>query len=159
MLPFSFLLFGFFKTNLLCQDTRYLSASLLTTTVHACLPMGGYILPVHVRLFSGSVFIEVSFQACVVNNLSCLPMSKPLWFCAGVFLVKLFFVLSARHQCVWFWKKEMKSLVFAFVCCRYFFAVLAILTILGVLNGLVLLPVLLSYFGPYPEVKTCCFLI
>uniref|UniRef100_A0A4W5M6M1 Patched 1 n=1 Tax=Hucho hucho TaxID=62062 RepID=A0A4W5M6M1_9TELE len=35
---------------------------------------------------------------------------------------------------------------------RYFFAVLAILTILGVLNGLVLLPVLLSYFGPYPEV-------
>lgn len=37
---------------------------------------------------------------------------------------------------------------------RYFFAVLAILTILGVLNGLVLLPVLLSFFGPYPEVST-----
>uniref|UniRef100_A0A672ZNX1 SSD domain-containing protein n=1 Tax=Sphaeramia orbicularis TaxID=375764 RepID=A0A672ZNX1_9TELE len=36
---------------------------------------------------------------------------------------------------------------------RYFFAVLAILTVLGVLNGLVLLPVLLSYFGPYPEVS------
>uniref|UniRef100_H3A349 Patched 1 n=1 Tax=Latimeria chalumnae TaxID=7897 RepID=H3A349_LATCH len=36
---------------------------------------------------------------------------------------------------------------------RYFFAVLAILTILGALNGLVLLPVLLSYFGPYPEVS------
>lgn len=36
---------------------------------------------------------------------------------------------------------------------RYFFAVLAILTVLGVLNGLVLLPVLLSYFGPYPEVQ------
>ncbi|MFT7811797.1 protein patched homolog 1 [Arapaima gigas] len=36
---------------------------------------------------------------------------------------------------------------------KYFFAVLAILTILGVLNGLVLLPVLLSYFGPYPEVS------
>ncbi|KAI1900066.1 hypothetical protein AGOR_G00046210 [Albula goreensis] len=35
---------------------------------------------------------------------------------------------------------------------RYFFAVLAILTVLGVLNGLVLLPILLSYFGPYPEV-------
>ncbi|CAG5924001.1 unnamed protein product [Menidia menidia] len=35
----------------------------------------------------------------------------------------------------------------------YFFAVLAILTVLGVLNGLVLLPVLLSYFGPYPEVS------
>ncbi|XP_061116702.1 protein patched homolog 1 isoform X1 [Conger conger] len=35
---------------------------------------------------------------------------------------------------------------------RYFFAVLTILTVLGVLNGLVLLPVLLSYFGPYPEV-------
>lgn len=40
------------------------------------------------------------------------------------------------------------------MCCRYFFAVLAILTVLGVLNGLVLLPVLLSYFGPYPEVNT-----
>jgi hypothetical protein len=39
------------------------------------------------------------------------------------------------------------------LCCRYFFAVLAILTVLGVLNGLVLLPVLLSYFGPYPEVS------
>lgn len=38
-------------------------------------------------------------------------------------------------------------------CFRYFFAVLAILTILGVLNGLVLLPVLLSFFGPYPEVS------
>ncbi|XP_006867699.1 PREDICTED: protein patched homolog 1 isoform X1 [Chrysochloris asiatica] len=36
---------------------------------------------------------------------------------------------------------------------RYFFAVLAILTILGVLNGLVLLPVVLSFFGPYPEVS------
>ncbi|XP_036847062.2 protein patched homolog 1 isoform X3 [Manis javanica] len=36
---------------------------------------------------------------------------------------------------------------------RYFFAVLAILTTLGVLNGLVLLPVLLSLFGPYPEVS------
>ncbi|KAM6364404.1 protein patched homolog 1-like [Pluvialis apricaria] len=36
---------------------------------------------------------------------------------------------------------------------RYFFAVLSILTILGVLNGLVLLPVLLSLFGPYPEVS------
>ncbi|NP_001082082.1 patched 1 S homeolog isoform X1 [Xenopus laevis] len=36
---------------------------------------------------------------------------------------------------------------------RYFFAVLAILTLLGVLNGLVLLPVLLSFFGPYPEVS------
>lgn len=36
---------------------------------------------------------------------------------------------------------------------RYFFAVLAILTVLGVLNGLILLPVLLSYFGPYPEVR------
>ncbi|TRY86523.1 hypothetical protein DNTS_010143 [Danionella cerebrum] len=36
---------------------------------------------------------------------------------------------------------------------EYFFAVLAILTVLGVLNGLVLLPVLLSYFGPYPEVS------
>uniref|UniRef100_A0A674CXJ0 Patched 2 n=1 Tax=Salmo trutta TaxID=8032 RepID=A0A674CXJ0_SALTR len=35
---------------------------------------------------------------------------------------------------------------------RYFFAVLAILTVLGILNGLVLLPVLLSLMGPPPEV-------
>uniref|UniRef100_A0AAQ6ACP5 SSD domain-containing protein n=1 Tax=Amphiprion ocellaris TaxID=80972 RepID=A0AAQ6ACP5_AMPOC len=35
---------------------------------------------------------------------------------------------------------------------RYFFAVLAILTVLGVLNGLVLLPVLLSMMGPPAEV-------
>ncbi|KAG7456958.1 hypothetical protein MATL_G00241440 [Megalops atlanticus] len=35
---------------------------------------------------------------------------------------------------------------------RYFFAVLAILTVLGVLNGLVLLPVLLSVMGPPAEV-------
>lgn len=35
--------------------------------------------------------------------------------------------------------------------CRYFFAVLAILTVLGMLNGLVLLPVLLSLMGPPPE--------
>ncbi|XP_012681164.1 protein patched homolog 1 [Clupea harengus] len=35
---------------------------------------------------------------------------------------------------------------------RYFFAVLAILTLLGVLNGLVLLPVLLSLMGPPAEV-------
>ncbi|XP_072560346.1 protein patched homolog 1 isoform X2 [Paramormyrops kingsleyae] len=35
---------------------------------------------------------------------------------------------------------------------RYFFAVLAILTLLGVLNGLVLLPVLLSLIGPPAEV-------
>ncbi|KAI1883236.1 hypothetical protein AGOR_G00243140 [Albula goreensis] len=34
---------------------------------------------------------------------------------------------------------------------RYFFAVLAILTLLGVLNGLVLLPVLLSIMGPPAE--------
>uniref|UniRef100_A0A3P9MA56 Patched 2 n=1 Tax=Oryzias latipes TaxID=8090 RepID=A0A3P9MA56_ORYLA len=35
---------------------------------------------------------------------------------------------------------------------RYFFAVLAILTVLGILNGLVLLPVLLSMMGPPAEV-------
>ncbi|XP_056600357.1 protein patched homolog 1 [Triplophysa dalaica] len=34
---------------------------------------------------------------------------------------------------------------------RYFFAVLAILTLLGILNGLVLLPVLLSLMGPPTE--------
>lgn len=38
------------------------------------------------------------------------------------------------------------------LCSRYFFAVLAILTVLGILNGLVLLPVLLSLMGPPPEV-------
>uniref|UniRef100_A0A4W3IA38 Patched 2 n=1 Tax=Callorhinchus milii TaxID=7868 RepID=A0A4W3IA38_CALMI len=37
---------------------------------------------------------------------------------------------------------------------RYFFAVLTILTILGILNGLVLLPVLLSVIGPPAEVST-----
>lgn len=36
---------------------------------------------------------------------------------------------------------------------RYFFAVLAILTLLGILNGLVLLPVLLSLIGPPAEAK------
>ncbi|KAM8838669.1 protein patched homolog 1 [Synchiropus picturatus] len=36
---------------------------------------------------------------------------------------------------------------------RYFFAVLAILTLLGMLNGLVLLPVLLSMTGPPAEVS------
>ncbi|XP_029473971.1 protein patched homolog 2 [Rhinatrema bivittatum] len=36
---------------------------------------------------------------------------------------------------------------------RYFFAVLTILTILGLLNGLVLLPVLLSVIGPPAEVN------
>nr|XP_057924386.1 protein patched homolog 1 [Doryrhamphus excisus] len=36
---------------------------------------------------------------------------------------------------------------------RYFFAVLAILTLLGMLNGLVLLPVLLSMLGPPAEVS------
>uniref|UniRef100_A0A3B4APE6 SSD domain-containing protein n=1 Tax=Periophthalmus magnuspinnatus TaxID=409849 RepID=A0A3B4APE6_9GOBI len=35
---------------------------------------------------------------------------------------------------------------------RYFFAVLALLTVLGMLNGLVLLPVLLSLMGPPAEV-------
>lgn len=52
------------------------------------------------------------------------------------------------HSCV----IQIKLCV-CLMCCRYFFAVLAILTVLGVLNGLVLLPVLLSYFGPYPEVN------
>ena len=36
--------------------------------------------------------------------------------------------------------------------CRYFFQVLAVLILLGVLNGLVLLPVMLSFIGPPPEV-------
>uniref|UniRef100_A0A8C4WDZ0 Patched 2 n=1 Tax=Gopherus evgoodei TaxID=1825980 RepID=A0A8C4WDZ0_9SAUR len=36
---------------------------------------------------------------------------------------------------------------------RYFFAVLTVLTVLGLLNGLVLLPVLLSVIGPPAEVR------
>uniref|UniRef100_A0A8C5S5U3 Patched 2 n=1 Tax=Laticauda laticaudata TaxID=8630 RepID=A0A8C5S5U3_LATLA len=40
---------------------------------------------------------------------------------------------------------------------RYFFAVLTILTILGLLNGLVLLPVLLSIIGPPAEVSDLWF--
>lgn len=40
----------------------------------------------------------------------------------------------------------------AYPTCRYFFAVLTILTLLGLLNGLVLLPVLLSVIGPPSEV-------
>lgn len=35
---------------------------------------------------------------------------------------------------------------------RYFFVVLTVLTLLGLLHGLVLLPVLLSILGPPPEV-------
>lgn len=45
-------------------------------------------------------------------------------------------------------------LIHLFICAffyRYFFAVLAILTLLGILNGLVLLPVLLSLMGPPTE--------
>lgn len=57
-------------------------------------------------------------------------------------------LLDSSHSCV-----ILIKLCVSVMCCRYFFAVLAILTVLGVLNGLVLLPVLLSYFGPYPEVN------
>jgi len=37
--------------------------------------------------------------------------------------------------------------------CRYFFQVLVVLIFLGLLNGLVLLPVVLSIIGPPPEVS------
>ncbi len=37
--------------------------------------------------------------------------------------------------------------------CRYFFSVLTALVVLGVLNGLILLPVLLSVLGPHGEVR------
>ncbi|CAL8344467.1 unnamed protein product [Merluccius merluccius] len=47
-----------------------------------------------------------------------------------------------------------KSQLPSSVLFRYFFAVLAILTVLGMLNGLVLLPVLLSLMGPPPEVPS-----
>lgn len=43
--------------------------------------------------------------------------------------------------------------LYAYGPLRYFFAVLTILTLLGLLNGLVLLPVLLSVIGPPPEVQ------
>lgn len=64
-------------------------------------------------------------------------------FCCTVYIVFLIYA----------WNSPILNRFSAFVLCRYFFAVLAILTVLGVLNGLVLLPVLLSYFGPYPEVR------
>lgn len=99
-------------------------------------------------------------------NFACLPTSKLGGIVQVLSLLKPFFISVCLSSVLfWFWKKEMKRFscaadtfvkyVFAFMCYRYFFAVLAILTILGVLNGLVLLPVLLSYFGPYPEVKKC----
>lgn len=101
-------------------------------------------------------------------NFACLPMSKRCGIVQVLSSLKLFFCFGPSVDSLfWFWKKEIKRLTYAadtfflkkytfvFMCCRYFFAVLAILTILGVLNGLVLLPVLLSYFGPYPEVKKC----
>lgn len=59
------------------------------------------------------------------------------------------------------WKLVLSSAFFQFMfkltyllspSFRYFFAVLAILTVLGMLNGLVLLPVLLSMMGPPAEV-------
>ena len=36
--------------------------------------------------------------------------------------------------------------------CRYFLVILALLVALGLLNGLLLLPVLLSFIGPRAEV-------
>jgi len=39
-----------------------------------------------------------------------------------------------------------------YVVSRYFFGVLSALMVIGTLNGLVLLPVLLSICGPPPEV-------
>lgn len=40
-----------------------------------------------------------------------------------------------------------------FFCCRYFFNVLSALIVIGLLNGLLLLPILLSLFGPKAEVR------
>lgn len=45
--------------------------------------------------------------------------------------------------------EDFKNVLFVF---RYFFAVLTVLVVLGLLNGLVLLPVLLSIVGPRSEV-------
>ncbi len=42
--------------------------------------------------------------------------------------------------------------VLSFCIFRYFFVVLSLLILLGLLNGLVLLPVLLSVVGPQAEV-------
>ena len=46
----------------------------------------------------------------------------------------------------------MKCCCNVYVVCRYFFGVLSALMVIGTLNGLVLLPVLLSICGPPAEV-------
>lgn len=86
-----------------------------------------------------------------------------MWFAQVFFLfirLLLFLCCSEQNSVFYTWciaYGQTIPIIDLFVCacfnCRYFFAVLAILTVLGVLNGLVLLPVLLSYFGPYPEVR------
>lgn len=107
--------------------------------------------------------MEVQFQACIVINFACLHTSKLCGIVQVLYLKQFFVSFCLSGVCFGFGRKKRKGLamllipffknIFAYMCYRYFFAVLAILTILGVLNGLVLLPVLLSYFGPYPEVK------
>lgn len=167
MLPISFLLCGFFKNNLLLHNTRYLSASVLTTVAHACLSVGGLYTACACVFVFRECFYGSMISACVVINFPCLPTSKRCGIVQVFSLLKLFFFFVCLSSVLFlFQKKELKRFSFAadifffkymlaFMCYRYFFAVLAILTILGVLNGLVLLPVLLSYFGPYPEVKKC----
>ena len=46
-----------------------------------------------------------------------------------------------------------KILFLLLFCCRYFFNVLAALVVIGLFNGLLLLPVLLAIFGPNGEVS------
>ena len=43
--------------------------------------------------------------------------------------------------------------IFLFLCCRYFFYILLALVGVGLLNGLIFLPVLLSLVGPEAEVN------
>lgn len=58
---------------------------------------------------------------------------------------------------LWADEANMQQLLNFIFHSRYFFAVLTILTILGLLNGLVLLPVLLSVIGPPAEVSDLLF--
>ena len=53
----------------------------------------------------------------------------------------------------WFVNTVTKCFIILYGC-RYFFVVLTALVVIGVLNGLLLLPVLLSILGPTAEVRT-----
>lgn len=114
MLPISFLLRGFFKTNLLWHDTRYLSASLLTTVAHACLSVcGGELYTASACVF---VFRECLYGSIIsgMRNFACLPMSKLCGIVQVLSLLKLFFLsVFLSSVLFWFWKKEIKRFSYA----------------------------------------------